>query len=66
MSYKYTGEIMRDRDREKSDDEYREEFDRLHDAFIHGKGGFIADDYTEFRKKKRKSKNGIKKCKCKK
>jgi hypothetical protein len=55
-------------EQKKSDEEYRREFNRLHDEFIHGKKEFVAaEDYSSFRKKK-SSKSKLKhnkKCKCK-
>lgn len=37
----------------KTKEEYIEEFNRLHDEFIHKKKDFFADDYSPLRKKKR-------------
>ena len=45
--------------REKTDDEYRKDFKRLHEKFVKGEEGFSsAEDYATFRKRKSsKSKN---------
>jgi hypothetical protein len=50
----------------KTKEEYIEEFNRLHDEFVHGKKEFLADDYSPLRKKKKSKSKSKRKTKNKK
>jgi hypothetical protein len=50
-------------EKKKTKEEYIKEFDKLHQDFISGKGGFIGDDYTPLRKKKSSKIKSKRKCK---